>query len=114
MTRPSESLPDLVKLTRQTARNNSRVNRAMEALTGGVDTLATAASAQQWKQVAEATEDIKRHGKVAGLPLIAEAADDVLHTITTGNDQESLRRVIRLIGATGKSRRKITSRRAKK
>jgi hypothetical protein len=113
MSQSTEPLPDLLQLTRQNGRNNARVNKVVDSLSHEVDNLIAAAIENRWNQVVTATKALKRNGKAAGLGLIAEAADDLLHTITTGNDTESLRRVVRLIGAAGKSRRK-TTRRVKK
>lgn len=110
MTRPSDTWPDITQLTQLASRNNVRVNQALDSLTSGIDSLVDAAGEQRWSEVITATEEIKRSGKLAGLGLVCEAAEDLLHTITRGNDTESLRRVIRLIGAAGQTRRKITRR----
>ena len=98
-------LPDLMQVTSRLAHNNQRVSSLLDTLAGSIEALASAASQRAWQEVLRITEEIKLHGAGFDFGSVSEAADDLIRTLPAGNETETLRRVVRLIGATGRIRR---------
>ena len=98
------SLPDLKKLNHRLAEHNARVNEVIDLLMSTVDALAAAASHRQWSQVLKLTNEIKRQGMRHGFGIMTEAADELIRILPQGNESDSLRHVVRLIGTAGRSK----------
>ena len=105
----STPLPDLQKLNQRLADHSQRVNDVMDSLMGSVDALSAAASQREWNEVLRITKEIKLHGVKHGLGVMAEAAEDLLRSLPSGNESDSMRRVVRLIGAAGRVQRPVSA-----
>jgi hypothetical protein len=99
------NLPDLSSIHLQIAQQSQCVNETLDSLDGSLDHIANAASLRDWNQVLQISKTIKKMANLQGEQLIAEAAEDIIHTLPHSNDTDNLRRVIRLLGASGQTKK---------
>jgi hypothetical protein len=101
----SSTRPDIARISKHLAENNTRVDRFIDGLLGQVDSLVAATGNDDWAKVREISSAIAADGGALGLDELASAARRVATAIDGDRNQFRLRQaVLQLIGTCGRVR----------